>query len=560
MRVNKTMDLLDAPLFKAMINNGYLNLRQHLEEVNDLNVFPVPDGDTGSNMDATMRGGVDAIQNMDDDSVSDLAAAMAEGMLLSARGNSGVILSQFFFGLSKGLSGLAKPNVLQFAAAMEEGVKKAYSVVVKPVEGTILTVMKEGCLGAKQQKKETFSFIDYFTALIASMKESLSKTPELLPVLKEADVIDSGGAGLVYIVEGMGQTIGGKIIEDVSLDLGEKKAPKIDLSAFNENSVLDFGYCTEFILQLTSAKEGPSRFDLDQCISSLEKLGDSIVALREGNLVKIHIHTKTPEEVITYARGYGEFVTFKMENMTLQHNESLIAKSRHRAFLSRPLGKKELAIVAVAPNKTIAKRFEDYGAGEVIIGGETMNPSSKSFLQAMEKVGAKTVIVLPNNKNEIMVARQACDCFKSGKGIVVETEDLAQGVAAISVMDPDNLPLQQNLNAAKDAIAHGLSLKIGRATKNSSVDGIKVQQGHYLGLLNGKAVCCAPSLPEALAAILQQVEDVEDKEVLTVFFGDGVSEEEKSSCVEKAKNVSDFLEVYPLEGGQKVYQFVGLLE
>ncbi len=554
------MDRLDAPLFKAMINNGYLNLRKHLEEVNDLNVFPVPDGDTGSNMDATMRGGVDAIASMENDSVSALSASMAEGMLLSAKGNSGVILSQFFFGLSKGLSGYSEPNVLQFALAMEEGVKKAYSVVVKPVEGTILTVMKEGCLGAKAQKKESITFADYFTALIASMKESLRKTPELLPVLKEAGVIDSGGAGLVYIVEGMGQAIGGKIIEDVSLDLDNGGSNKIDFSAFNEDSVLDYGYCTEFILQLTTSKEGPSHFDLKACIAYLEGLGDSIVALREGNLVKVHVHTKTPEKVIEYARGFGEFITFKMENMTLQHNETLIDRSRHRAFLSKPLGKKDLAIVAVAPNETIAKRFKDYGAAEVIIGGETMNPSSKSFLDAMEKAGAKTVLVLPNNKNEIMVAKQACDAFKNGKGYVLETEDLAQGVSAISVMDADNLPLEQNLNAAKDALAHGLSLKIGKATKSSSVDGIKVESGDYIGFINGKAVGSAPSLLEALGALLDSVEDMESKEVLTVFFGEGVSEEEKLSCAEKAKERSDFLEVYPLDGGQKVYQFIGLLE
>lgn len=554
------MDRLDAPLFKAMINNGYLNLRKHLEEVNDLNVFPVPDGDTGSNMDATMRGGVDAIASMENDSVSALSASMAEGMLLSARGNSGVILSQFFFGLSKGLSGCSEPNVLQFALAMEEGVKKAYSVVVKPVEGTILTVMKEGCLGAKAQKKEPITFADYFTVLIASMKESLRKTPELLPVLKEAGVIDSGGAGLVYIVEGMGQAIGGKIIEDVSLDLDKEGSNKIDFSAFNEDSVLDYGYCTEFILQLTASKGGPSHFDLKTCIAYLEGLGDSIVALRERNLVKVHVHTKTPEKVIEYARGFGEFITFKMENMTLQHNETLIDRSRHRAFLSKPLGKKDLAIVAVAPNETIAKRFKDYGAAEVIIGGETMNPSSKSFLDAMEKAGAKTVLVLPNNKNEIMVAKQACDAFKNGKGYVLETEDLAQGVSAISVMDADNLPLEQNLNAAKDALAHGLSLKIGKATKSSSVDGIKVESGEYIGFINGKAVGSAPSLLEALGALLDSVEDMEDKEVLTAFFGEGVSEEEKLSCTEKAKERSDFLEVYPLDGGQKVYQFIGLLE
>ena len=285
------MDLLEAPLFKAMITNGYLNLKRHLQEVNDLNVFPVPDGDTGSNMGATMSGGVEAMNRLSSFSVSEVSEAMASGMLLSARGNSGVILSQFFLGLSRALHGFDQVNVPQFASAMEAGVKKAYSVVVKPVEGTILTVMREGCEGAKANDG---TFPSYFTKLIASMRDSLDKTPELLPVLKEAGVIDSGGAGLVYVVEGMGQAIGGKIIEDVSLDLNGPSQSSIDVSAFTPDTPLDYGYCTEFILQLGSAKQGPERFVLSDCIAFLEGLGDSIVALQEGTLVKVHVHTKIP--------------------------------------------------------------------------------------------------------------------------------------------------------------------------------------------------------------------------------------------------------------------------
>ena len=552
------MDLLEAPLFKAMITNGYLNLKRHLQEVNDLNVFPVPDGDTGSNMGATMSGGVEAMNRLSSFSVSEVSEAMASGMLLSARGNSGVILSQFFLGLSRALHGFDQVNVPQFASAMEAGVKKAYSVVVKPVEGTILTVMREGCEGAKANDG---TFPSYFTKLIASMRDSLDKTPELLPVLKEAGVIDSGGAGLVYVVEGMGQAIGGKIIEDVSLDLNGPSQSSIDVSAFTPDTPLDYGYCTEFILQLGSAKQGPERFVLSDCIAFLEGLGDSIVALQEGTLVKVHVHTKSPEKVIEYARGYGEFVTFKMENMTLQHNETLIEKSRHKAFLSRPLGqKKKIAFIAAAPTAEIAKQFEEYGASVTVLGGECMNPSSEAFLEALKKANAETVFVLPNNKNEILVAEQACSCLKEGKGIVIKTSDVAIGIGVASVLDCENQSVEENLAIAENEMKSALSLKIGKTTKSAKIKGALVEEGNYLGFLQGNAVCYGQDIPSCFRALLHEVEDVGEKEVLTVFFGEGVKEEERRACLESAEEVSPFLETYSLDGNQKIYQVLALLE
>lgn len=552
------MDLLEAPLFKAMITNGYLNLRRHLQEVNDLNVFPVPDGDTGSNMGATMGGGVEAMNRLVSSSISELSDAMASGMLLSARGNSGVILSQFFFGFAKALQGFDQVNVLQFAAAMESGVKKAYSVVVKPVEGTILTVMREGCEGAKDNDG---SFPSYFTKLIASMRASLEKTPEILPVLKEAGVIDSGGAGLVYVVEGMGQAVGGKIIEDVSLDLDSPSQASIDVSAFTADTPLDYGYCTEFILQLSSSKNGPERFSLPECITFLQTLGDSIVALQEGTLVKVHVHTKTPEKAIEYARGFGEFITFKMENMTLQHNETLIEKSRHRAFASRPLEqKKKIAIVAVAPSEEIAKQFEDYGARVTILGGECMNPSSEAFLDALKKANAETVFVLPNSKNEVMVAEQACSCFKEGKGIVIKTPDVAMGIGVVSVMDAEDLNVEENLSAAANEMEHAISLKIGKSSKTAHIQGKNVPEGKYLGFLQGEPVCYGDEVSACFSALLGKVDGIEDKEVLTVFFGEGVDEKERSLCLSSTEGISPFLEAYPLIGNQKIYQVIALLE
>ncbi len=553
---------LEPALFKSMMVNGYLDLKGHLNEVNDLNVFPVPDGDTGSNMGGTMNGGILALSNSKSNSVGELSSEMAKGMLLSARGNSGVILSQFFAGFAKGLMGIEEPSVEQFAKAMLRGVQEAYSIVVKPVEGTILTVMREGCEEAGKYLNSHTSFADYFTSLIAAMRTSLNKTPDLLPILKEAGVIDSGGAGLVYIVEGMGQAIGGKIIEDVSLDLSSPTQQSVDLSAFTPDTPLDYGYCTEFILQLSNLKGGVEKFKLEDLISYFDTLGDSLVAFAQGTLVKVHVHTKSPEKAIAYARQFGEFLTFKMENMTLQHNETFIEKSRHRGFVSKPLQtKQKLGIVAVAPSATLASRFKEYGVDQVIAGGDTMNVSAQAFMDAIHRANAEEVIVLPNNKNEIMVAEQACAAISDTKAIVCDTKDVAIGMGVASVMDKVNLSLEENLEYAKNEIENCVSLKIGQTSKAFMLDGKEVAPGGYLAFLDGKPVYYNDNFEGAFAGLLEKIEGFDEKSVLTMFFADSINEDARSSCESIAQEKSGgFLETYSLPGGQKIYQLIALLE
>ncbi len=556
------MPNLDAALFRSMMVNGYLDLKSHLNEVNDLNVFPVPDGDTGSNMGGTMNGGILALSNSKSHSVGKLSSEMAKGMLLSARGNSGVILSQFFAGFAKGLAGIEEPSVEQFAEAMLRGVQEAYSIVVKPVEGTILTVMREGCEEAGKHLNNQASFADYFASLISAMRTSLDKTPDLLPILKEAGVIDSGGAGLVYIVEGMGQAIGGKIIENVSLDLSSSTQQSVDVSAFTPDTPLDYGYCTEFILQLSNLKGGVEKFKLEDLISYFNTLGDSLVAFAQGTLVKVHVHTKTPEKAIAYARQFGEFLTFKMENMTLQHNEASIEKSRHRGFASKPLQtKKKLGIVAVAPSTTLAARFKEYGVDQVILGGDTMNVSAQAFIDAIKKANAEEVIVLPNSKNETMVAEQACSTFSDIKAVVCKTEDVAVGMGVASVMDKANLSLEENLEYAKNEIENCISLKIGQTSKTFVLDGKEVAPGGYLAFINGKPVYYNDDFEGAFAGLLEKIEGFDEKTVLTMFFADNIAEETRSACESIAQEKSDgFLETYSLPGGQKIYQLIALLE
>ena len=545
-----------------MMTNGYLNLKKHLNEINELNVFPVPDGDTGSNMGGTMNGGIEALSSCSSVSVGELASEMAKGMLLGARGNSGVILSQFFAGFADGLKDMPSPSITQFAQAMSRGVQKAYSIVVKPVEGTILTVMREGCERALQSLSSCLSFADYFTSLISAMRESLEKTPDLLPVLRQAGVIDSGGAGLVYIVEGMGQAIGGKIIEDVSLDLSSPSQQNVDLTAFTADTPLDYGYCTEFILQLSNLKGGVDSFRLEDLISYYNTLGDSLVAFCQGTIVKVHVHTKTPEKVIEYARKYGEFLTFKMENMTLQHNETIVEKSRHRGFVSKPLEmKKKIGIVAAAPSEEFASRFKEYGVDQVILSGDAMNVSAGAFVEAIEKANAEKVIVLPNNKNEIMVAEQACSSLKDVTAVVCKTEDLSVGIGVASVLDKENFSLEENLEYAENEIRNCVSLKIGLTTKPFVLNDETIPSGAYLGFLQGKPVCYGLSFLSAFSALVEKVEGLEDKSVLTMFFADAISAEERASCESIAKEkASDFLETYSLSGGQKVYQLIALME
>ncbi len=558
------MNFVDGAMFRSMISSGGLGLERHCKEVNDLNVFPVPDGDTGSNMTATMSGGVKAMSALPAAArIDEFANAMRQGMLLSARGNSGVILSQFFAGLAEGLEGLDKASVSDFAFAMQEGVKRAYSVVIKPVEGTILTVMREGCEYATSVLNNLSSFEEYFIALQTKMKTSLANTPELLPVLKEAGVIDSGGAGLVYIIEGMAQSIGGKIIEDVSLNLNDQASKPIDFSSFNEDTVLDYGYCTEFILQLTNVKNGPDAFDLDKLVEYFSSFGDSLVAFRDKNLVKVHVHTKTPDLAIAYALKYGEFVTFKMDNMTLQHEETLIDKSRDIAGAVQSITQSqhvENSCVAVSPSYGITKQFREYGVPVVIESTDLMNPDSNDFIAAFDKANADNIIVLPNNKNELMVAHQAAKLYKKSWIYVLETPDVMKGMAAASIIDLADLSLEDNLSRMENALKKAHSLSIAKAAHAYRKGTLRVKAGEYIGVLDGNIVCSDKEIASVFEKTLQNLVKTNEVNVITLFTSEGFSDDEKQRLKEATERVDSFIELYVLEGGQHLYDVLATIE
>ncbi len=555
------MNILDGNMFRAMLGSGYAALKRNIQTVNRLNVFPVPDGDTGTNMGSTMEGGLNAISELNG-GIGEIAGAFSYGALFAAKGNSGVILSQFFAGLSEGLKGLKEADVSQFAIAMQQGVKTAYQVVQKPVEGTILTVMREGSEYASRHINESSRFEDYFTMLIQQMKRSLQNTPELLQVLKDAGVIDSGGAGLVYIVEGMAQAIGGKMIEDVSFHFHRAPAPNasVDQTLFNADSKLDYGYCTEFIMQLLNDREGPQKFVLSDLISYYETLGDSLIAFQNGTVVKVHVHTKRPDLVIAYAQKFGEFVTFKMDNMTIQHEETLLEKSHEVAAQVQPKKEKALDAVVALPNQAAIEAFRGYNEATFISGGDSINPSAEEFLLAYRESGAKQIVVLPNNKNAVLAAKQAAKLFDESRIHVLENSSMAEGYAAFSIMDFADLSLEDNLSRMKDAVQNALCVSFSTASKNALVDHVEIKEGEVFSIANGKAMNSSRDLLASIKDFLALQEDLSDKGLVTLFYGESVSEKQKEEIKSLFLDNIPFVEIVAFDVGRKIHDLEAVLE
>lgn len=555
------MNTIDGPMFLAMLRSGALDLQRHCNEVNNLNVFPVPDGDTGANMLATIRGGVEAMERAKTSSLGEYCKQLRSGSLLAARGNSGVILSQFFAGLAEQLEKYDQANVAQFSQAFEAGVKRAYQVVVHPVEGTILTVMREGSEYALEKLDSAMSFEEYFTVLIDRMRTSLRSTPDLLPILKDAGVIDSGGAGLLYIVEGMGQALGGKIIEDVSLEVGHAESVSDDLNieGFDENSTLDYGYCTEFILQLTNEKGGVESFDLDDAIAYFGSIGDSLVAFRDDTVVKVHVHTKQPHDVIAYALRYGEFVRFKMENMTLQHHQTLIDKSRSIGMLAKP-GKehKKYATVIVAPNEEMKKIFEDAGADEVILGGKLLNPNAREFIEAAERCGADEVVVLPNNTNETLTVDVAGKA-SAIKIHLIPTANIAEGYSCLSVLDFADLSIKENLSRACSDMASSKSFEAFIAARESNLGGVEVTQGDYIYQERGGVYGKGATLEEAFASWLSKHGD-EAHSLMTIFYSSRIDKKTRERLEAQVVAMDDFLDIQTFDAGNTLAEISALLD
>ncbi|MBR7079508.1 MAG: DAK2 domain-containing protein [Treponema sp.] len=534
---------LTGDMLLEMVKSGAECLQSHCDEVNDLNVFPIPDGDTGSNMYLTIKGGANT--DCSAETVSDTAESIAHNMLLSARGNSGVILSQLFAGIADGLKGLETASISDIENACKLGVARAYGSVITPTEGTILTVAKESANAINE--KEFNCIEEILECGIKEAKKALEKTPEQLEVLKQAGVVDSGGAGLVYIIEGMQNGLTGKK-STASLTAPEPSA-SINVDLFTADSELGFGYCTELLVRLQNSKCNPDEFDVNGLIDFLKGLGDSIVAFKDGTIVKLHVHTKTPQKVLEYCQQFGEFLKVKIENMQLQHNE-VVANEQ-----SKSKERKKYAVIAVANGEGIKKELTDFGANVIIDGGQTMNPSASDLIAAFDKANADTIFVLPNNGNIILAANQAAELYKKSDVRVIPSKNIGDCYSILSMLDLDSDDadsIEQNMN---ESMAGTLTAEISKSIRSTQMDGIEVNEGEYIGILGKKIVSSDTDCYDTTLAALKLM-NPGDCSSLIILRGKTGDEAVSKDIAAYAKENYPRLEVYESFGGQNVYDFI----
>ena len=553
---------LNGEQFKELLTNGALNLKANYEEVDSLNVFPVPDGDTGTNMLRTIQGGVTALNGFDVKDLGEVGKAVSKGMLMSARGNSGVILSQIFRGICKGLEGKKEVTALQLAAAYKIGVKQAYGAVVTPVEGTILTVFREATETAAKKITKDSTINEFYELHLKQAAITLKKTKEILPVLKEAGVIDSGGAGYLYIVKGMVKFLDGEKIEAELTKDESSNAPQaeIDFGAFTKDDILQFGYCTEFILRLQSSKVDVDNFNVDQIIADLNEddiQGDSIVALKDDDVVKVHVHTKEPGIVLHKMRKYGEFLTIKCENMALQHNENMSEEERESQTKREH---KKYAIVAVAQGEGIIEQFKALGVDVVVSGNQTMNPSTEDFIKAFKSLDAENIIVFPNNKNIIMAAKQAEQLYKGARVKVIHSTSIPQCYSALTMLDYSSDDFTIICGSFLEAIRNVVTGEITIANRSTRLNGVAVAKNDHIHIVDGKLVRSTKYKNRAIVDLLQKVPNIKDKQVLTVIYGKDLTEDEKTKNMAMVKKMFPYLEVGAIDGGQAVYKYLLAIE
>ena len=545
-----TVYKIDGELLKKMLLNGAINLKNNHSEIDQLNVFPVPDGDTGTNMQMTVMSGVREMMNCQSSAISDIAKSMSRGALMGARGNSGVILSQYFRGIYEGIKAASDNDlsVSDFINCLESGYKIAYKAVMTPIEGTILTVVREAAEYVITNCSNYKTINNVLDAYLKQAKATLDRTPEMLPVLKEAGVVDSGGAGFVKIVEGMILALKGKILENDEKAESQEKSGAAAL----ENVDIKFAYCTEFIIDL----KNPEKFNEYDLKSPLSLLGDSLVIVQDENIVKIHVHTNKPGEVLMISHMYGEFVKLKIENMRLQHSE--ILEGAKEEYEKKPRPRTKYAIIAVCFGDGISNTFKELGVDYVIEGGQTMNPSTEAFVKAVEEVNADNVIILPNNGNVVMAAQQAVALCSGSDVRVLKAKTIAQGYASLMVFDQTQ-DLDTNCEEMMEAIQHVKSGEVTYSIRDTEINGVKIQSGDYMGISDGEIVVSTKERVEAVHQLLDKKID-EDSEIVTVFYGKGVSEEEASELVEYCTSLNENVEVELILGNQDIYSYIIAIE
>lgn len=542
------MKSINGQLFKSMVICGANTLHNYYPEIDALNVFPIPDGDTGTNMSLTFTSGAKDIVAMDTEDIYEVAKKLSKGLLMGARGNSGVILSQIFRGIAMGLEGKKEVNAVELAAALKKGAEVAYRAVMRPVEGTILTVIREATEETSLFVKEDMEIEELFSYFVKRAEISLDHTPELLPVLKEVGVVDSGGAGLVLILSGFLAGMNGEVVELVETETKDE-ASKQNLAEMNVEEQ-GFGYCTEFIFRLDPRKR--KSFTEERLKTELANIpGESIVVVQDDDIVKVHVHTLKPGNALNLAQRFGEFIKLKIENMQEQHN-SIIEKEATNT--KKETVHKDLAVISVAAGDGVKDMFMELRCDAVVSGGQTMNPSTEDIVAAIRDVNASNVIILPNNSNIVMTAQQAAVILEDEINvIVIPSKTIPQGLSACIMFNPE-ADLESNIDDMNEAVKNVKTGQITFAIKDTNIDGVDIHANDYMALVEKKIVACIPDKMEACKAALAQLIG-EDDEIVTLIAGEDVSTEEleeMTSYIEENYEV----EVEAHEGKQPVYSFI----
>ena len=545
------MEKINGLVLAEMIDLGSKNLAKNAEKINALNVFPVPDGDTGTNMNLSMSSGAKETAANVVENIGELGKSFSKGLLMGARGNSGVILSQLFRGMSQHIADKKEVNAKEFAEAIQNGVSIAYKAIIKPVEGTILTVAREAAEAGVKAAEKTTSVVEVMEAIYAEAQASLKRTPELLPILKEVGVVDSGGQGLVCVYQGFVAALKGEKIE--GLEAVETNV--VDMQ-FEDDHDMDFmspedivyGFCTEFTVRLDKEKK---EFNEDKFREDMSKFGDSLLVISDSEYVKIHVHTETPGDVFNYGQQYGELIKIKSDNMREQHREVLRKQESKQATTPKEL--KEQAMISISMGAGLSKVLTSMGVDYIVEGGQTMNPSTEDIMKAIKEVNAKNIFIFPNNKNIQLAAKQAAELAEENV-FVVESKTAPQGLAAVMVYNPQ-AAAEENFANMQEVLSTVSTLEVTHAVRDTNIEGVEIKKDEFMGIRNGKIVVSNLSLNTVLEELLEKSLD-DDSEIVTLYLGEESTEEYTDFLEQLIEEKYPDVEVELIESGQPVYPYI----
>lgn len=545
------MEKINGLVLAEMIDLGSKNLAKNAEKINALNVFPVPDGDTGTNMNLSMSSGAKETAANVVENIGELGKSFSKGLLMGARGNSGVILSQLFRGMSQYIADKKEVNAKEFAEAIQNGVSIAYKAIIKPVEGTILTVAREAAEDGLKAAENTTSVVEVMEAIYAEAQASLKRTPELLPILKEVGVVDSGGQGLVCVYQGFVAALKGEKIEGleaVETNLVDMQfEDDHDMDFMNPEDIV-YGFCTEFTVRLDKEKK---EFNEDKFREDMSKFGDSLLVISDSEFVKIHVHTETPGDVFNYGQQYGELIKIKSDNMREQHREVLRKQEAKQTTAPKEL--KEQAMISISMGAGLSKVLTSMGVDYIVEGGQTMNPSTEDIMKAIKEVNAKNIFIFPNNKNIQLAAKQAAELAEENV-FVVESKTAPQGLAAVMVYNPQ-AAAEENFANMQEVLSTVSTLEVTHAVRDTNIEGVEIKKDEFMGIRNGKIVVSNLSLNTVLEELLEKSLD-EDSEIVTLYLGEESTEEYTDFLEQLIEEKYPDVEVELIESGQPVYPYI----